>query len=131
MALPKWFLLQTPPNLDIELSDWKKYAWERVKMLEQLPHNPSQVVRDNFPSYVEDLDQIYEKYFLGAYLLRLVAATNSRLESWLIESEGDLFERLYFDRTDSVDQKIEIFRLVFGEDNVLRYEEFKDKMDES
>ena len=131
MALPKWFLLQTPPNLDIELSDWKNYAWERVKMLEQLPHNPSQVVRDNFPSYVEDLDQIYEKYFLGAYLLRLVAATNSRLESWLIESEGDLFERLYFDRTDSVDQKIDIFRLVFGEENVLRYEEFKDKMDES
>ena len=87
MPLPNWYLLQAPPNLDIDVLEWKKLAWERVQLLEKLPHNPSQVVRDFFPSYEEDLDQIYGNYRLGAYLLRLVAATNSRLESWLIEAE--------------------------------------------
>ena len=130
MPLPNWYLLQTPPNLDIDVLEWKKLAWERVQLLEKLPHNPSQVVRDFFPSYEEDLDQIYGNYRLGAYLLRLVAATNSRLESWLIEAEGDLFERLYFDRTESSEQRIEIFQHVFGTENVLKYEEFKYKMDE-
>ena len=117
-------------NKDIDVLEWKKLAWERVKLLERLPHDPSQVVRDFFPSYEDDLNQIYDDYRLGAYLLRLVAATNSRLESWLIEAEGDLFERLYFDRTETVEQRINIFQHVFGERNVLGYEEFKNKMDE-
>ncbi|MHA1976925.1 MAG: hypothetical protein ACW98I_08515 [Candidatus Hodarchaeales archaeon] len=130
MPLPNWFLLQTPPNLNIDVQSWKKLAWSRVQLLEKLPNNPSQVVRDYFPSYDEDIDQIYDDYRLGAYLLRLVAATNSRLESWLIEVEGDLFERLYYDRTESIDQKIEIYRQVFGEEYVLKYEEFKNSMDE-
>ena len=130
MPLPNWYLLQAPPNLDIDVLEWKKLAWERVKLLERLPHDPSQVVRDFFPSYEDDLNQIYDDYRLGAYLLRLVAATNSRLESWLIEAEGDLFERLYFDRTETVEQRINIFQHVFGERNVLGYEEFKNKMDE-
>ncbi|MHA2176468.1 MAG: hypothetical protein ACXACP_01470 [Candidatus Hodarchaeales archaeon] len=131
MSLPNWFLLQAPPNMDIDVSEWKKLAWNRVKLLEQLPHNPSLVVRDYFPSYEETLEKKYEEYRLGAYLLRLVAATNSRLESWLIESEGDLFERLYFDRTESMDQKLEIFRQVFEKENIMKYEEFKHKMDEA
>jgi DNA primase large subunit len=131
MSIPNWFLLQAPPNMDIDVREWKKLAWDRVKLLEQLPHNPSQVVRDYFPTYEENLEKKYEDYRLGAYLLRLVAATNSRLESWLIESEGDLFERLYFDRTESIDQKLEIFRQVFENENVLKYEEFKYKMDET
>jgi DNA primase large subunit len=130
MPLPNWYLLQAPPNLDIDVLAWKKLAWERVQLLEKLPQNPSQVVRDFFPFHEEDLDQIYGQYRLGAYLLRLVAATNSRLESWLIESEGDLFERLYFDRTDSKEQRTEIFQDIFGDENVLEYEDFKYKMDE-
>ncbi len=130
MPLPNWFLLQAPPNLNIEVQAWRKLAWNRVQLLEKLPNNPSQVVRDFFPSYEEEIDQIYDDFRLGAYLLRLVAATNSRLESWLIEVEGDLFERLYYDRTESPEEKLEIYREVFGEENVLKYEEFKYKMDE-
>jgi DNA primase large subunit len=130
MSLPNWYLLQAPPNLEIDVLEWKDLAWNRVQVLEKLPHDPSQVVRDSFPLSDEDLDQIYENYRLGAYLLRLVAATNSRLESWLIESEGDLFERLYYDRTESKEQRIEIFQHIFGQENVMRYEEFKRNMDE-
>ncbi len=129
MAIPNWFILQSPPNIDIDVNRWKQLAWDRVKLLEQLPQNPSQVVRDHFPTYDDTLSQIYNDYRLGAYLLRLVAATNRRLEAWLIESEGDLFERLYFDRT-SVDLKRTIFKNLFGSKNVMEYEEFKYKMDE-
>ncbi|UCG90254.1 MAG: hypothetical protein JSU57_00580 [Candidatus Heimdallarchaeota archaeon] len=129
MSLPDWFILQSPPDIDIDVSQWKQLAWGRVKLLEQLPQNPSQVIRDHFPLYDDTLNQIYHDYRLGAYLLRLVAATNRRLEAWLIESEGDLFERLYFDRT-SLDQKRGIFENLFGSGKVMEYEEFKYKMDE-
>ncbi|MFX0049656.1 MAG: hypothetical protein ACFE8U_00055 [Candidatus Hermodarchaeota archaeon] len=130
MSLPNWFILKPPPNLDIEIDQWKRMAWERVRLLEQLPHNPSQVIRDNFPTYDDSLNQIYENYRFGAYLLRLVAATNRRLEAWLIESEGDLFEQFYYDRTDTKDQKISIYKKLFGSENVMEYEEYKYKMDE-
>ncbi|MHA2306701.1 MAG: hypothetical protein ACXACU_15070, partial [Candidatus Hodarchaeales archaeon] len=88
MSLPNWFILQAPPNLEIDIGLWKQLAMNRVKMLESLPKDPSQVIRDNFPDYDEEIDRIYDDYRLGAYLLRLVAATNRRLEAWLIESEG-------------------------------------------
>ena len=130
MALPDWFILQSPPNLDIDVKQWKLLAWNRVKLLEQLPQGRSRVVRDHFPPTDDDsLNQIYNDYRLGAYLLRLVAATNRRLEAWLIETEGDLFEYLYSDRT-SVNEKRDIFKSLFGSKNVMNYEEFKYKMDE-
>lgn len=130
LTLPNWFILQAPPNVDLEIGQWKKLAWHRVQLLEQLPHNASQVIRDNFPVFDDALDQIYNDYRLGAYLLRLVAATNRRLEAWLIESEGDLFEQLYYDRTDNMEQKIEILETLFGSENVMKYDEFKYEMDE-
>ncbi|MHA2225621.1 MAG: hypothetical protein ACXAC8_10485 [Candidatus Hodarchaeales archaeon] len=130
MTIPNWFILQSPPNLDIDIEQWKKLAWERVKLLEELPKDPSQVVRDHFPTHEDSLIQTYEDYRLGAYLLRLVAATNRRLEAWLIESEGDLFARLYYDRTKDMNQKLAIFKSIFSPENVMIYEEFKVKMDE-
>ncbi len=130
LTLPNWFILQPPPNVDLEIEHWKKLAWHRVQLLERLPHNASQVIRDNFPVFDDALDQKYDDYRLGAYLLRLVAATNRRLEAWLIESEGDLFEQLYYDRTANMEQKIEIFETLFGSENVMKYEEFKFKKDE-
>jgi DNA primase large subunit len=102
----------------------------RVNFLENLPKNPSQVIRDNFPDHDESINRIYDDYRLGAYLLRLVAATNRRLEAWLIESEGDLFEHLYHDRTDSRSEKITIFKKLFGKENVKEYLDFKYQMDE-
>lgn len=130
MALPNWYILQAPPNLEIDIEIWKQLAMNRVKLLENLPKDPSQVIRDNFPDHNESIDQIYDDYRLGAYLLRLVAATNRRLEAWLIESEGDLFEHLYHDRTDSRIEKITIFKMLFGEENVMEYLDFKYQMDE-
>lgn len=130
MSLPNWFILQAPPNLEIDIRLWKQLAMNRVKMLESLTKDPSQVIRDNFPDYDEEIDRIYDDYRLGAYLLRLVAATNRRLEAWLIESEGDLFEYLYHDRTDSRADKIAIFKKLFGEKNVLEYIDYKYQMDE-
>jgi DNA primase large subunit len=130
LVLPDWFILQSPPNLEIDVKKWKELAWNRVKLLEELPKDRSRVVRDHFPLTDDELlNQIYYDYRLGAYLLRLVAATNRRLEAWLIETEGDLFEYLYSDRT-SGDQKWEIFKNLFGSENVMNYEEFKYKMDE-
>ena len=130
MSLPAWFILQSPPDLDIDVNRWKRLAWDRVKLLEKLPQDRSQVVRDHFPPKDDDvLSKIYDNYRLGAYLLRLVAATNRRLEAWLIESEGDLFEYLYSDRT-SLNQKRAIFKDLFGSEKVMEYEEFKYKMDE-
>jgi len=130
VSLPKWFILQAPPNLNIDVKEWKKLAWRRVELLEQLPNDPSQVVRDNFPYYEDNIDQLYEDYRLGAYLLRLVAATNRRLEAWLIESEGDLFEKLYLDRANK-EEKQAIFERIFGSENVMSFHEFKGKMDEN
>lgn len=130
MTLPNWFILQAPPNLEIDIDIWKKLAMNRVHLLENLSKNPSQIIRDNFPDHDETINQIYDEYRLGAYLLRLVAATNRRLEAWLIESEGDLFEHLYHDRTESRTEKIMIFNKLFGEENVMEYLDFKYKMDE-
>ncbi|MFX0014141.1 MAG: hypothetical protein ACFFB2_06600 [Promethearchaeota archaeon] len=131
MSLPDWFILQSPPDLDIDIAKWKQLAWKRVELLEQLPQGRSRVVRDHFPpTEDESLSHNYYDYRLGAYLLRLIAATNRRLEAWLIESEGDLFEYLYSDRT-TIDQKKSIFRHLFGNNNVMDYEDFKSEMDEN
>jgi DNA primase large subunit len=130
LPLPNWFILLSPPDLNIDVKQWRKLAWERIRLLEQLPQNPSQVINDNFPVYDDALSQIYNNYRLGAYLLRLVAATNRRFEAWLIESEGDLFEHLYHDRTEDIEQKIAIFQDIFGHENVMQYDEYKINMDE-
>ena len=81
MTLPNWFILQAPPNLEIDIDIWKKLAMNRVRLLENLSKNPSQIIHDNFPDHDETINQIYDEYRLGAYLLRLVAATNRRLEA--------------------------------------------------
>lgn len=111
--------------------DWKKLALDRIKLLEDLPRNPSQVIHDTFPYHDVGLPEIYKNYLLGAYLLRLVAATNRRLEAWLIETEGDLFQQLYFDRVESHEERTRFFQAIFGSENVMHYEEFKSIMDES
>ena len=71
MSLPSWFILQSPPDLDIDVNLWKQMAWNRVTLLEKLSRDLSQVVRDHFPPKDDDdeLSKIYEDYRLGAYLL--------------------------------------------------------------
>lgn len=131
MSLPNWFILKTPPDLNLDIPHWKKFALDRIKLLEALPKNPSRVIHDSFPHHDVQLHRIYENYLLGAYLLRLVAATNRRLEAWLIESEGDLFQQLYFDRVETPDERVRFFEAMFGSENVMSYNDFKTTMDEA
>ncbi len=51
MSLPTWFILQAPPNLEIDIRLWKQLAMNRVKMLESLTKDPSQVIRDNLTGF--------------------------------------------------------------------------------
>lgn len=124
LMIPEWYILQKPANLEINVKEWSDLAWQRIQLLEEFIKDPSLAVRTHFPVYDPSLEQMYQNYRIGAYFLRLVAANNRRIESWLIETEGDLFSFLYRDRTDGREDRITLFQEIFGLNNVMHIQEF-------
>ncbi|MFX0090351.1 MAG: hypothetical protein ACFFBD_01215 [Candidatus Hodarchaeota archaeon] len=97
--LPDWFLLRPAPDMDIkiDINEWVPLAEQRVNFLIDFSENPEQAIR----KYRQMPNFNMQKQFLGHLLLRLVAAKISRVRSWFVETEGDLFGH-YFRNSNSL-----------------------------
>lgn len=127
--IPKWFIIQPPPDIEVSIDKWTEFAQNRMDLLTSLVNDPNGTVRDFFPRHSEDLDNIYDEGRLGVYLLWLAAVINNKFMAWVIESEGDLFEIFFQTRTTDT-EKLAIIKLLFGAENVLELNQFRTKMDE-
>ncbi|NHJ48736.1 MAG: hypothetical protein FK733_13205 [Asgard group archaeon] len=120
MSIPDWVIIKRSNEvslpqgrLAINMDEWPQIARERInKFVQETFWYPS---NETNPTYYEQ--EIYEEY-AGHLLLRLVAAEDPRVQGWLVEKEGDLFE-LRFRRVPTTEIKIDIARYLFGEENVL------------
>ena len=120
---PWWYILRDPINRDLDIDELIEYGIIRFEMLKGYKINdPEQNKTKNFSLY-EFINNYYigidinsldnkgiEKYFLGHWYLRIGAAVSNRIESWLVESEGDFFEEILY--THNSDEQLNIFRLV-------------------
>ncbi len=120
---PWWYILRDPMNKELDIDDLIEYGKTRFEMLKNYKINESDSTKGNKFSFYEFLNQFYpgidinsrqtsniEIYFLGHWYLRLSAAISNRLESWLVESEGDFFEEIL--NIHNVEEQLQIFRLV-------------------
>jgi DNA primase large subunit len=95
------------------MEKWPQIARERINKFVQKKFWYPGAGRS--PIYHEQ--EIYEEY-AGHLLLRLVAAEDPRVQGWLVEQEGDLFE-LRFRRVSTTETKFDIAKYLFGDENVL------------
>jgi len=104
--LPDWVLLKKFEGLEIDIEHWPSFADERIDkfLREQLWYLPQ----------TDTEGQTQE--VAGHLLLRLAAATNPRLASWLIEKEGDLFAFRF--QSASLDQKLNIAKYLLNPSHV-------------
>ena len=118
--IPDWVVVKRLDEVSIpresfaiNLEEWPVIARERVnKFIRGDKWYPSRSASRG--SYDKE---IYEE-FAGHGLLRLTAAENTRIFGWLIEQEGDLFEWRYLN-AKTTQEKIDIARYFFGDDNVI------------
>jgi DNA primase large subunit len=120
LSAPDWIVVKRieevaipQEKLQIDLEEWPRIARERInKFVQNKPWFPAEGVnRTNYER------EIYEE-FAGHGLLRLVAAEDPRVQGWLVEQEGDLFE-WRFRKVHTIETKIEVAKYLFGEKNVL------------
>ncbi|MHA1212901.1 MAG: hypothetical protein ACTSSH_10615 [Candidatus Heimdallarchaeota archaeon] len=100
-------------EMQIDMENWPTIARERVnKFVHKRRWFPAEGAnRGNYNK------EIYEE-FAGHGLLRIVAAENPRVQGWLIEQEGDLFE-WRFSKSKTTETKLEVAKYIFGEDKVI------------
>lgn len=120
---PWWYILRDPLNKELDIEELINYGTTRFEMLKNYKIDELDRSKETKFSFYEFLNKFYpgidtpsnqnknvEKYFLGHWYLRLSAAISNRLESWLVESEGDFFEEVL--NIHNVDEQLQIFRLV-------------------
>jgi DNA primase large subunit len=118
-----WLYLTTinkPPEITIDIGQWEKYAQLRAKFLSEF-----QQLRESKPSqksFSELIEKFYgfqpkvesfEEMFIGHLFLRLAASLNPRLESWLRETEGDVFEH-FFRQLSADNDKLSAIQMLLG-----------------
>ena len=120
MSAPDWVITKRIREVSIpqeyfqiDMEDWPRIARERInKFVQKLQWYPGEGVnRANIEK------EIYEE-FAGHGLLRLVAAEDPRVQGWLVEQEGDLFD-WRFRKAKTTEIKIEVAKYLFGEKNVI------------
>jgi len=95
---------------DIELSEFKIQGFKRLELLKKLQNKQEgrkkipksifyELISEFFPTLMNTTpsNSDLESYFLGHYFLRIAASTSPKLESYLCETEGDLFEQFFSD----------------------------------
>ena len=125
LNFPWWFILKDPPNKEIEIEELIDFGRIRIEFLKEFSKLKSDISNKNqylinnliesyYPNYSEQstMDIIREKYFLSHYFLRICSAFSGRIESWILETEGDLFETLF--RKINIQEKLTIFQLLAG-----------------
>ncbi|NHJ39867.1 MAG: hypothetical protein FK731_07515 [Asgard group archaeon] len=130
LSAPDWIVVKRieevaipREKLQIDLEEWPQIARERInKFVQNKPWFPAQGVnRTNYER------EIYEE-FAGHGLLRLVAAEDPRVQAWLVEQEGDLFE-WRFRKVHTIETKIEVAKYLFGKENIIGPRELWAKFD--
>ncbi len=120
MSAPDWIVIKRinevsvpREEMQIDMENWPAVARSRVyKFVHQQKWYPAEGAnRGNYNK------EIYEE-FAGHGLLRIVAAEDPRVQGWLIEQEGDLFEWRFL-KSKTTETKIEVAKYIFGEEKVL------------
>lgn len=128
ITLPKWFILQPPPNIDLQVSEWCNMALERLTMLLDFQANRKEATRE-FKVKLRTEATWIDRQLLGSYLLRLAAASHDKVRGWLIETEGDLFEYCFRELASEKERENIIVRILSSE-RVLNYYELHKKFSE-
>ncbi len=124
--LPDWYIFKRPPeNMELDVEQWQEFAEKRLNRFLDITkgggHGGWTLYRSTWMSD-EDWNRLYAEELGGHYLLRLAVSRDSRLISWLVEVEGDLFE-FRFAESISVNEKIAVLKDLFGSDNILSIED--------
>jgi DNA primase large subunit len=117
--IPNWVVVKhlsdtglPKERLQLDMDEWPEIAKVRMERFARgdkwFPTKTSTIPTNQ--------DAIFEE-FAGHGLLRLVAADNRKIASWLIEQEGDLFE-WRFKKTNNIQLQIEIIRFLFDGNRV-------------
>ncbi|MBN1330205.1 MAG: hypothetical protein JXA54_12090 [Candidatus Heimdallarchaeota archaeon] len=120
MSVPDWIIIKRinevsvpREEMQIDMENWPIIAQDRVnKFVHQQRWYPAEGAnRGNYNK------EIYDE-FAGHGLLRIVAAEDTRVQGWLVEQEGDLFEWRFL-KAKTTDTKVEVAKYIFGDNKVL------------
>ncbi|MHA2366855.1 MAG: hypothetical protein ACXAC7_23085, partial [Candidatus Hodarchaeales archaeon] len=127
-----WNILTKPPDKDFKIIDLKEFGLQRVNLLKQIQSQRgdrkmvsrtsiSPLINSIYPSLMSSnpLMKDQEIFLLGHLFLRFVASVSRKFESWLIETEGDLFEFFFKDLPIS-DQLLFAQELLGSEDLIVQ-----------
>ena len=126
---PWWHVLKNPPDKEFEIQELIDSGYKRIglfKKLKEIENSSTKVNSSNYGIFEEFYPGILNKqqgdvqeenYFLGHWFLRMASANSNRIESWLIESEGDLFENLYVSLNSN--EQISLFRYISESEKMI------------
>jgi len=117
-----WYPLIKPKMTNIKAYELESEARKLVERY--LTRTKVYLFKDPFIKESE-YRELVRKELLGRQFLRMAASKHPKLVDWLIEFEGDEFYTR-FEKAPKK-EKIIILRVLFGEQNVLTKEEFKEK----
>lgn len=130
--VPWWYILRDPPNNEIEITELIKYGEIRTNFLKEfvkLKPNFSNknyflinnLIESFYPNYLDKTlnKETRMRYFLGHWQLRIVSVFSERIKSWIIETEGDLFE-IMFNKLD-IREKLIIFQILAQSEKKVTY----------
>ncbi len=123
LELPNWFILQAPPDIDIQVAEWLEMAIERLRVLLDFQIDHKEALREFRINLRADKTWI-KRQVLGSFLLRLAAASHGKISGWLIETEGDLFEHCYRDLAKNRERE-SMIRAVTDPNRVRNYYELR------
>lgn len=128
---PWWFIIKPPKDKEIEIEALIDHGNKRVQYLveySQLKADSkfnnsnlsNQLLDKYFPGLSNNSNETSkEHFFFGHWFLRISATFSGRIESWLLEIEGDLFET-FFNKL-GLNEKLEIFQLLAESEKKVTY----------
>ncbi|MFW9928782.1 MAG: hypothetical protein ACFFD1_05290 [Candidatus Thorarchaeota archaeon] len=119
----QWLFLTSitsPPAITIPIGEWEKFGEKRAQFLIDFQHyRESDPTLKNYANVIEKhfginpTNDTFNEMYIGHLFLRAAAALNARLESWLKETEGDVFE-YFFRQLPNDNDKLKVLQILFG-----------------